>query len=163
MNNADVHQELVACEFELNDVQGIINTLGVTSSAVPYLTKYAVVRACGAIEVSFKAVIADYCSHRSKKQVKRFIDRRIREGSANPTIENMHRFLVDFDAGWKTAFKEALELEPNKAKLMTSLQSLVDARNDFAHGGNPTTSMVDVITYFGHAKRVIEIMDSVVI
>lgn len=162
MNNPDVDQALSACDAELVHVQAIITNLGITSAVVPYLTKYAVVRACGSIETSFKAVIADYCSHRSKKQIKRFIDRRIRDGSANPTIENMYKFLSDFDQKWRVAFKSQLDAEPNKSALITSLQSLVDARNEFAHGGNPTTSLTDVVQYFGHAKRIVEIMDAVV-
>lgn len=162
MNNPDVDQVLLACDAELDHVQTIIVSLGATSAVVPYLTKYAVVRACGSIETSFKAVIADYCSHRSKSQVKRFINRRIRDGSANPTIENMNKFLLDFDKDWQSEFKNKLNAEPNKSVLITSLQSLVDARNEFAHGGNPTTSLMDVVQYFGHAKRIVEIMDSVV-
>ncbi len=47
-------------------------------------------------------------------------------------------------------------------KIFTSLQSLVDARNDFSHGGNPTISLADVVSYYAHAKRIIEIMDAVV-
>lgn len=163
MNNPEVAQVLSACDGELLHVQTIIASLGITSAVVPYLTKYAVVRACGSIETSFKAVIADYCSHRSKKQVKRFIDRRIRDGSANPTIDNMNRFLRDFDEDWLATFKTQLNAEPNKPALITSLQSLVDARNEFAHGGNPTTSLTDVVQYFDHAKRIIEIMDGVVL
>lgn len=163
MNNPDVAQMLSACDDELTHVQAIVGSLGATSAVVPYLTKYAVVRACGSIETSFKAVIADYCSHRSKKQVKRFIDRRIRDGSANPTIANIYKFLLDFDADWHTTFKDQLNAEPNKAHLFTSLQSLVDARNEFAHGGNPTTSLADVVSYFSHAKKVIEIMDATVV
>ena len=162
MNNSEVAQVISACDAELAHVQTIIAGLGVTSAIVPYLTKYAVVRACGSIETSFKAVIADYCSHRGKKQVKRFINRRIRDGSANPTIGNMYKFLSDFDTNWELAFKGQLNSEPNKSALFTSLQSLVDARNEFAHGGNPTTSLADVVQYFGDAKRVIEIMDAVV-
>lgn len=162
MNNTDVDQALSACDAELVHVQAIIINLGITSAVVPYLTKYAVVRACGSIETSFKALIADYCSHRSKKQIKRFIDRRIRDGSANPTIDNMNKFLLDFDKDWQAAFKSQLNAEPNKSALITSLQSLVDARNEFAHGGNPTTSLTDVVQYFGHAKRIVEIMDTVV-
>lgn len=162
MNNSDVAQVLSACDAELVHVQAIIVNLGNTSAVVPYLTKYAVVRACGSIETSFKAVIADYCSNRSKKQVKRFIDRRIRDGSANPTIENMNKFLLDFDKDWQVAFKGQLNAEPNKSVLVTSLQSLVDARNEFAHGGNPTASLTDVIQYFDHAKRIVEIMDAII-
>ena len=45
---------------------------------------------------------------------------------------------------------------------MTSLQSLVDARNDFAHGGHPSTSISDLITYFTDSKEVIEVLDQIV-
>lgn len=162
MNNADVQLELTNCAAELAHVKTLVDGLGITSTIVPYLTKYAVIKACGSIELSFKAIIADYCSHRSKKQVKRFLTRRIREGSANPSFDNFCKFLLDFDEDWKKAFKAQIDLEPNKANLLTSLQSLVDARNDFAHGGNPSASITDVLVYFNHATRIVEIMDSVV-
>ena len=55
-----------------------------------------------------------------------------------------------------------MDAEPNKANLLTSLQSLVDARNDFAHGGNPNATISDVLTYFTHARRIMEIMDDVI-
>jgi hypothetical protein len=74
----------------------------------------------------------------------------------------MNKFLLDFDKDWQTKFNNQLNAEPNKSVLVTSLQSLVDARNEFAHGGNPTTSLMDVVQYFGHAKRIVEIMDAVV-
>lgn len=163
MNNNDVQQDLDRCRTELDHVRTLVGGLGVTSNIVPYLTKYAVVRACGAIEMAFKSVIADYCEHRSKKQVKRFLARRVREGSANPSFDMICRLLHDFDEDWKTAFKTQVDAEVNKTHLLTSLQSLVDARNDFAHGGDPSSSLADVITYFEHARRIIEIMDRVVV
>lgn len=163
MNNGDVANILALCDSELAHIQSLIASFGTTSLVVPYLTKYAVIRACGCIETAFKAVIADYCSYRSKKQVKRFIDRRIREGSANPTIGNMHSFLRDFDSSWHATFKASLNAEPNSSQLLFSLQSLVDARNEFSHGGNPIVSLTDIVAYFTHAKRIIEIMDAVVL
>ena len=163
MNNTDVGNMIAQCDIELAHIQTLISSFGATSLVVPYLTKYAAVRACGCIETSFKAVIADYCSLRSKKQVKRFINRRVRDGSANPNINNIHKFLLDFDPSWHTQFKVNLKAEPNSANLLTSLQSLVDARNEFSHGGNPTLSLADIVTYFAHAKRIIEIMDTVVV
>jgi len=162
MNNLDVKQELDNCWNELSHVKTLIDSLGIASAIAPYLTKYAMIRACGSVELSFKTVIADHCSHRSKKQIKRFLSRRVREGSANPSFDNICKFLHDFDEDWKKNFKSLLDIEPNKSNLLTSLQSLVDARNDFAHGGNPTASISDVLIYFSHARRIIEIMDNVV-
>lgn len=162
MNNTVVQTELNNCSAELAHVQSLVATHGATSPLVPYLTKYSVVRACGAIETAFKAVIADFCSHRGKPQVKNFIRKRVREGSANPTLHNIQTFLVDFDPSWSPAFVAQLNLETNKSQLKSSLKSLVFARNEFAHGGNPTVTMADVVSYYQHSIRIIEILDSVV-
>jgi hypothetical protein len=162
MNNDDVKKELDRCWAELNHVKTLIDGLGIASAIVPYLTKYTIIRACGAIELSFKTIIADHCSHRCKKQIKRFLSRRVREGSANPSFDIICRFLLDFDEDWNASFKKQISLHPDKASLLTSLQSLVDARNDFAHGGNPGASISDILTYFTNARRVIEIMDNVI-
>lgn len=162
MNNLEVNEELDRCWAELNHVKTLIDGLGIASAIVPYLTKYTIIRACGAIELSFKTIIADRSSRRSKKQIKRFVSRRIREGSANPSYDNICNFLHDFDKDWNTNFKSQIKLQQDNANLLDSLQSLVDARNDFAHGGNPGASISDILTYFTNARRVIEIMDNVI-
>jgi RiboL-PSP-HEPN len=163
MNNSDVDLLLTQCRSELTHVQGSINTLGVTSPISPYLTKYAVIRACGTVEVSFKALIADFCTRRSKKQVKRYIALKITRSSANPSHNKIVEMLAQFDEDWKDLFKSNLNADPGKAQLLVSLQSLVDARNDFAHGGNPTLSINDVIMHFDHARKVLEHVDLVVV
>jgi len=75
----------------------------------------------------------------------------------------MNNFLKDFDENWNATFKAGIKAEPNSAQLLTSLQSLVDARNEFSHGGNPTVSLTDVVSYYTHAKRIIELMDGIVV
>lgn len=162
MNNQDVEQELNRCQSELNQVKQLIDSLGLASSISPYLTKYSIIRACGVIETSFKSIIADFCSLRSKRQVKRFISKRVREGSANPSLDNIYKFLGDFDSVWKDGLKAKINLEPNRDNLRTSIESLVSARNEFAHGGNPNVSITDILTYFQHSRRIIELLDEVV-
>lgn len=162
MNNSEVQLQLNQCKTELTNINTIILGLGLNSNIVPYLNKYSIIRACGTIEMSFKTLIADYCDRRSKRQVKRFIGKRIRDGSANPSFDMICKFLGEFDEAWKKDFKTNLNSEPNPQALKTSLQSLVDARNDFAHGGNPTISISDVMTYYTNSCRIIEIMDSVI-
>lgn len=162
MNNQDVLKEITSCETELIHIQQLINGIGLTSSIVPYLTKYAIIKSCGTIEYCFKTVIADYCSNRSKKQVKQFINRKIKLGSANPSLSNIKKLLKEFDDGWSNSFKSLLDSEPDKGTLILSLDSLVSTRNSFAHGGNPTASISDVITYFSNSKKIIEILDTVV-
>lgn len=163
MNNADVDLHLNQCRVELNHIQDSIKALGIMSPVTPYLTKYAVIRACGAIEVSFKNLVVDFCSKRSKKQVKRYIYMKVVKGSANPSQDNILRILNQFDEDWKEIYRKNLKADPDKQRLLDSLQSLVDARNDFAHGGNPTLSISDVLTHFANAKKVIEHIDSVIL
>lgn len=162
MNNPDVHQHLSQCRGELDHINDSIRALGITSPVAPYLTKYAVIRACGAIEVSFKNLIVDFCSKRSKKQVKRFIYVNVAKGSANPSQDNIMKILNQFDEDWKSLYKANLKADPDRQKLLDSLQSLVDARNDFAHGGNPTLSIADVLAHFDNAQRVIEHIDRII-
>lgn len=162
MNNAEVDRQLTQCRAELDHVKNSIATVGVLSPVTPYLTKYAVIRACGTIEVSFKALVADFCSKRSKAQVKRFIHMKVRKGSANPSQENIMNTLNLFDEAWKKNFKSNLKSDPDRQKLLASLQSLVDARNEFAHGGSPTLSIADVLQHFDHARRIVEHVDTVI-
>ena len=160
MNNVEAQRLLDDCSNELSQVKTLIDSLGATSNIVPYLTKYSIIRACGAVEQAFKSIICDFCSSRSKKQVKRFLEQRVRDSSINPSYSNICKLLNDFDDGWLAQFKASINGAPDKAMRMTSLQSLVDARNDFAHGGNPSPSIGDVITYYQHSKVVIKILDS---
>lgn len=162
MHNSDVKQILDDCENDLSRVDGIIASLGATSNIVPYLTKYGIIRASGALEVAFKTIIVDYCSWRSKKQLKQYLSKKIRDGSMNPSYDNIIKLLSDFDGDWKTQFKTNVTSHPSGNRLKTSLNSLVDARNDFAHGGNPTITISDVRSYFGDSRIIMEILDTLI-
>lgn len=85
------------------------------------------------------------------------------KGSANPSQKNILYILNQFDEDWKKIYMANLKADPDKRQLLDSLQSLVDARNDFAHGGNPTLSISDVLTHFAYAQKVIEHIDSVIL
>jgi hypothetical protein len=163
MNNTDVEQILDRCQHDLDQVKTISDSLGLGNTVVPYLTRYAIIRSCGAIEVSYKTIIADYCSKRAKKQVKFYLTNKVRENSNNPSYDNICRMLSDFDKGWNTKFKEKIKAHINNPSIMTSVQSLVDARNEFAHGGSPGSSINNVIDYFLACRELINILDSIII
>jgi hypothetical protein len=161
MNNIDISLQLDSCKSELDNIKLIIDSLGPASNIVPYLNKYAVVKACGVIEVAYKNIIADYCDKRSKPQVKTFLKKHVRDNSKNPNYGNISRLLKDFDENWYSSFIIKMNAETHKTRIETSIKSLVDARNEFAHGGNPTSTVSDVIFYFGDCRRVIEIIDEI--
>ena len=162
MNNADVEKVLNDSYDDLQRVKAIIDSLGMSSKIVPYLNNYAIIKACGTMEVAFKTIITDYCSNRSKKQVKEFLTKKIRDNSMNPSYNNILRTLGDFDDAWKKQFKDNVNAHIQKDIIFTSIDSLVDARNSFAHGGNPSLSINDTITYYLHFRKAIELLDIIV-
>ncbi len=162
MHNSDVQQILEDCKVDVDNVKSIIDSLGISSSITPYLSKYSVIKTCGAIEIAYKSIVADYCCHRSKQQVKNYIDYYIRESSSNPSYHNIVKILSSFDKRWATDFVDLVKEHPRSDQLQTSLQSLVDARNDFAHGGDPTVSIDDVIIYFQDSYEIMTLLDSII-
>ena len=162
MNNPEADRIINDCDIDLQNALSIVNSLGITSQIVPYLNKYGIVKACGSIEVAYKTIIADFCNKRSKQQVKNFINERIRESSSNPSIDNILRTLKSLDKDWFKEFKDKVKNHQDVQQIRTSIKSLVDARNDFAHGGNPTVSLNDTYQYFLESKKLIEILDSIV-
>ncbi len=162
MYNVDVDALLNECSTDLSNASAILSTIGTTSNIVPYLNKYCIIRACGSIEVSFKTIIADFIDKRSKKQIKNYINERIRENSANPSYQNICKLLKSFDTTWNNDFKRKLKSHVDHSSIMSSIGSLVDARNEFAHGGNPTITLRDTIRYYEEAKKLISILDEVV-
>lgn len=162
MRNVEVLAILDTCQDDLDRINAIIQHIGSSDSIVPYLTKYSLIKACGTIEIAYKAIIADYCSKYSKKQVKTFLTNKVRESSSNPSYSNICGILADFDDDWKSDFKEQIKNNPNFTRLQTSLKSLVDARNDFAHGGNPSVSFFDVVNYYKDSRKIIETLDDIV-
>ena len=161
MNNNEVDTNLVACEKELKNILALLVGLGEDALPAPYVKKYAVIRATGAIETGFKKIIADKVDENSHIQIKNFIGKKIRNSSSNPKLNVIENMLLEFDSRWRSKFDELLALE-DKPQLQGSLAKLVNARNDFAHGGNPDMSINDTISYFGDGVKVLVILDSVV-
>lgn len=161
MNNQTVLQNLTDCSNELQKIQESINFVGQSHSIVPFLTNYAIIKCCGTIENSFKTIITDF-HNTLPQQAKNFIEETFYKSSMNPSKDNIHKSLEKFDPSWNTAFKAKLNLETDKARIESSLKSLNDARNEFAHGGRPTVSFQSIFSYFNDAKRIIEILDEVV-
>jgi hypothetical protein len=161
MNNTDVEGKLIECQEDLNAVSIIITSVGYSSNIVPYLSKYAIIKACGTVEVAFKAIIADHCSKRAKRQIKLYLSHQITNSSRNPSYENICKLLKEFDLNWNNSFKAGVNAHPDSNRLKTSMKSLVDARNEFAHGGSPSVAISDTIIYFADFKIVLEILDSI--
>jgi hypothetical protein len=161
MNNRGVKQILDDCLAELSGISALLTGLGDGATPTPYIKKYAVIRATGSIETAFKQAIADKIDAGSHTQVKNFIKRKVRDSSCNPKLGIIENMLTEFDDRWRARFDELMALD-DKPRLKGALTALVDARNEFAHGGNPNLPIDSTLQHFRDGSRVIEILDAVV-
>lgn len=159
MNNPDIQALIDECDNDFNRIESLIFVLTSINPAVPYLTKYAIIKACGTLEQAFKLLISDFSCTGQSTQVKKFIDISFRESSINPSLDNIHKSLKKFDEQWNNNFKDFLDADTNISRIKSSVNSLNNARNLFAHGGNPTVTFNDVKDYFEDAKKIIEYIE----
>jgi hypothetical protein len=162
MNNQSVLTSLNDCTLELTRLQQIIDVFGQSHSIVPFLTNYAVIKCCGTIEYCFKIIISDF-HNTLPSQAKNYIENTFLYSSLNPSKDNICKSLLKFDEKWNINFKAKLSIHPDKNRIESSLSSLNEARNAFAHGGNPGVSFSSVVNYFNDSKKVIEFLDEVVV
>jgi hypothetical protein len=161
MNNAEAQNSINICQDELQRIFHLIEGHGHMSPIVPFLTNYAIVRACGTTEFCFKTIISDLHSGENA-QVKNYIDNTIRNSSMNPSRDNISKTLKKFDEEWNTKFKTQLNSHEHSQRLKDSLDSLNQARNSFAHGDTPSSSFENIRNYFNDAVTILEILDGVV-
>ncbi|NQD69986.1 hypothetical protein HP439_04525 [Sphingobacterium shayense] len=159
MNNRNVQSLINECDSDFERIERIIEVLTNTNPAVPFLTKYAIIKACGTLEQAFKTLISDFGCAGQSSQIKRFVNISFRESSINPNLNNIYSSLSKFDNQWNDDFKRYLHSDTDCTRIKTSIKSLNNARNQFAHGGNPTVTFSDVKDYFDDAKKIISYLE----
>ncbi len=97
----------------------------------------------------------------SEQLFRNFIKRKIRDSSVNPKLSSIESMLLEFDQRWNEKFNELLSLE-DKPTLKGSLTELVNARNEFAHGGDPNTDINKTIKCFNDGRKILTILDTAV-
>jgi hypothetical protein len=161
MNNTEVNKNIKKCRKELKDIENIKRLVGDISPIMNFLTRYALIKACGTIEYSFKSIISDF-SLNEREEITNFLDNKIRNNSQNPNFENIVRTLKEFSESWSKDFSDKINALDNKDKLLLSLSSLNNARNNFAHGGDPNITLKNVAEYFEDACLILEQIDIVI-
>lgn len=161
MKNKEVAESIASCTEELEGIKAFIVGNGEGARPTPYLKKYAVMRATGCIEVGFKQIVADRVDLDSEIHIKNFIKRKVRDSSTNPRLGAIESMLSEFDDRWRGRFDELMGLA-DKPKLKGALTNLVDARNEFAHGGNPALDIEKIIQNFKDSIEVLKALDNCV-
>ena len=144
---------------ELKEIRKWINAgKNKFDSKTRYLVAYGVIKSSGSIEVVFKQIIYDYLTKGVEEKTATYIEKMILDSSCNPNTGNMSNMLQNISSEWKKKFDEEVKNSGKKDKI----NSLVQLRNDFAHGDNITVSTDTVITYYEAARDILHILDSVV-
>jgi hypothetical protein len=160
INNLSAKERIFSCFSEFEKIRYMIEGMGAGSNPVPFLTRYAIIRAAGTIEFCFKTIISDTHGSTQTKQIKQFLDNKFRNSSINPSYTNICSSLCSFDDDWNRKFKGIVNGMQQKNKVLDSLKSLNEARNSFAHGGTPSTSFNSVYEYFQDSIKIIVALES---
>lgn len=123
-----------------------------------YLVAYAVIKASGSLEVVFKNIIFDFLSFNTIEETSLYLEKMILDSSCNPNTGNMSNMLQNISSSKRKIFDKKVKESEKKDKL----NSLVQLRNDFAHGDSINISIDTVITYFDAGKSIVYILDEVV-
>ena len=145
------------CRLELNNMKALISP-DPFDSVVKYLVSYAVIRSCGTIEVIYKDIIYNHLIKGANKEAVSYFSRHIKDSSSNPSTGKISSLLVQINPEWKNTFESKIKNSIDKGQL----NSLVDLRNELAHGGSITSSIDNVIKYFESGCNILNILDSIV-
>jgi hypothetical protein len=162
MNNANAIALIDGCRREIERIKGVREAFGSTSPSMELMTKYSVIKCCGTIEQCFKAIVFDKVENNAVPQARSYIEQTFREGSMNPSIDNIHKSLNLFDEEWNARFRAKINAMTDKERIRASLKSLNENRNHFAHGKSITVSFDQVVGYFEDSCLIIEALDDVI-
>ena len=96
-------------------------------------------------------------------QVQNYILETVVESSKNPSVKAIEDLLSSFDSNWVRNFRARFRARLDHSRLESSLKSLKDLRNEFAHGNDPAITFNDIQSYYEDSKLIIEDLDSIVI
>ena len=154
--NQDDKRALDECGLEIEQIYKWINSNQLDSN-VRYLVAYAVVKTSGTIEIVFKRMIYDFLSESAKREAQDFLVSTVIDSSCNPNTGNMNNIIQKFDGHRADRFSQLVKGTDDKVEL----NSLVQLRNDVAHGRTISSSINTIKKYYESGRRVLETLDSV--
>ncbi len=161
MNNEEIEQRIRRCKGELKVVSKHINAkpLDVLNR---HLTLYALIEAHGTIELSIKTLFFDNLTSVGTVQLKNYLNESIKNHPFDIRYDNICKFLKKhIDDDWKLKFKKKVDVKKDSEKIKSSLKTLHDTRNEFAHGGNPAVTFKEIEQCFNDSVKLIRVLDAI--
>lgn len=170
MHNKAVEGFLDGCDLELSKIAAIVtlpegagapkevNALRVES--LPFLTKYALVKTSGTMELCFKTLVTDCVGSRENARVVRYLDETFTSRGINPKIGTMVDYLKKFDDRWPKELDA--QIKAKDTQIFSSVRYLVDERNKHAHGKDTRIGLQEIRECFAHGRVALEILDEII-
>lgn len=156
--NGDNATLIENCRNDFNKIEEFIKN-DPLNSLCPYLILYSVIRACGCIEVCVKNLLFNYLSKDATAETVKYLENQILESSWNPSFGKIQKLLDIINSDWSNSFQTRL----NGTKEKGDLTSLINLRNDFAHGQTTVSATIgNVIEYFEGGCKVIESLNNII-
>lgn len=162
MNNQNFLTNIDESKEDLQRIRNLISAIGSMSPVAGYLTKFALIRVCGTLEICYKTLIADFYESVSP-EMQRYITIHVREASLNAKYENIKKVLKEFSEEKSNDYKNIINARVDKEQILAAMSTLNTARNEVAHGGNMALSIADICNHFEKAVCVLEELDNLFI
>lgn len=141
------------CSEELTAIRKWISKNPIDAN-IKYLVSYSVVKASGTIEFVFKQMIFDYLSVNANNRVKKYLEKHVIDSSCNPTTGAITKIVEQFDGQLAASFISII----NGIREKGDLNSLVELRNDIAHGRTNNPTIINVIQYFKSGVHILNVL-----
>ena len=146
------------CRIELESIEQFIIANPMDSNC-PYLISYSVIRGCGTIEKVLKDIFFQHLTKNANNEAKNYFEKNILESSWNPSCGQIQRVLDIINPTWSNQFQTTT----NGSKDKMDLNSLVNLRNDFAHGQKITASISNILGYYSGGCNILNSLTSIIV
>lgn len=119
-----------------------------------YLVRLGVILTASLVEVSCQDILGNYSAARAHDHVARFADAQLQKFT-NINAEKLCTLLGAFHKEHRAALEQVIA-----GQIKDSIDSLVNVRNNLAHGRNVTTSRVALTQYFSDAKKIVRFLET---
>lgn len=118
--------------------------------------KYICILVSGYLEKSITIKLMEYSEARSNKKISRFVENKIRR-STNLTSNKIIELLKMFDDSWGDNIYKKLD-----SKKRDHIDSLINLRNNIAHGGDSGIALNHIIDIYDTVKQVlVDVYDTI--
>ena len=152
MRNPDLNREL-------NRLRNLISRTNLATEDIElqgHWGQYLCVRAAGFVESGLQAIYSDYAWSSSSVQVARYVNSRL-EAIYNPNAQRFMDVAGSFSPTWREELQEYLQRDDGLRK--EALDSIMNNRNQIAHGKNVGITVHRVRDYMERCVEVLEFIE----